>query len=159
MRNNQNIKYKGNSSTIAEAVLGHMLSLPENGHSSDPRVSADTSVLSRDAVDRQRIAHSIRVFASKPRPVADETATVACAANLAVAVGNYAKVTVSPVSMHEVQIWPGTADRLVAELVKPAVFDLIVAGGVCSYLVIFYYLVSRVQCALEIAMLKIRRRV
>lgn len=78
--------------TIAEAVLGHMLSLPEGGFTSDPRVSADTSVLSRDAVDRQRLAHAVRLFASRPRPVADEAATVACAANLAVAVGNYVKV-------------------------------------------------------------------
>uniref|UniRef100_A0A0K0D0H0 Protein kinase domain-containing protein n=1 Tax=Angiostrongylus cantonensis TaxID=6313 RepID=A0A0K0D0H0_ANGCA len=128
-----------NIRTIAEAVLGHMLSLPETGYSSDPRVSADTSLLSRDAVDRQRLAHSIRLFASRPRSVADEAVTVACAANLAVAVGNYAKVTVSPVSMHEVQIWPGTSDRLMAERVKPAVFDLIIAGGVFSYLAVFYY--------------------
>ncbi|KAJ1373750.1 hypothetical protein KIN20_036246 [Parelaphostrongylus tenuis] len=147
-----------NIRTIAEAVLGHLLSLPETGYSSDPRVSADTSVLSRDAVDRQRLAHSIRVFASRPRPVADEAATVALAANLAVAVGNYAKVTVSPVSLHEVQIWPGTSDRLIAERVKPAVFDLIIAGGVFSYLAIFYCMINKAQSALEIAMLKLRKR-
>ncbi|EPB75195.1 hypothetical protein ANCCEY_05709 [Ancylostoma ceylanicum] len=148
-----------NIRTIAEAVLGHMLSLPEGGYSTDPRVSADTSVLSRDAVDRQRLAHAIRLFATRPRPVADEAATVACAANLAVAVGNYAKVTVSPVSMHEVQIWPGVADRLMAERVKPAVFDLVIAGGVFAYLAAFYHLVSRAQRVLESAMLKLRKRV
>lgn len=148
-----------NTRTIAEAVLGHMLSLPEGGFTSDPRVSADTSVLSRDAVDRQRLAHAVRLFASRPRPVADEAATVACAANLAVAVGNYVKVTVSPVSMHEVQIWPGTSDRLMAERVKPAVFDLIIAGGVFGYLAVFYYIVSRAQRVLEGAMLKLRKRV
>ncbi|XGW22707.1 hypothetical protein V3C99_005150 [Haemonchus contortus] len=148
-----------NIRTIAEAVLGHMLSLPEGGYSTDPRVSADTSVLSRDAVDRQRLAHAVRLFASRPRPVADEAATVACAANLAVAVGNYAKVTVSPVSMHEVQIWPGTSDRLLAERVKPAVFDLIIACGVFGYLAMFYYIASRAQRALEGAMFSLRKRV
>ncbi|ETN73719.1 hypothetical protein NECAME_00808 [Necator americanus] len=145
--------------TIAEAVLGHMLSLPEGGYSADPRISADTSVLSRDAVDRQRLAHAIRLFAGRPRPVADEAATMACAANLAVAVGNHAKVTVSPVSMHEVQIWPGISDRLMAERVKPAVFDLVIAGGVFAYLAAFYHLVSRAQHVLESAMLKLRKRV
>ncbi|PIO72589.1 hypothetical protein TELCIR_05470 [Teladorsagia circumcincta] len=148
-----------NIRTIAEAVLGHMLSLPEGGYSNDPRVSADTSVLSRDAVDRQRLAHAMRLFASRPRPVADEAATIACAANLAVAVGNHAKVTVSPVSMHEVQIWPGTSDRLLAERVKPAVFDLIIACGVFGYLALFYYMASRAQRALEGAMFRLRKRV
>ncbi|KAK5985321.1 Nicalin [Trichostrongylus colubriformis] len=148
-----------NIRTIAEAVLGHMLSLPEGGYSTDPRVSADTSVLSRDAVDRQRLAHAMRLFASRPRPVADEAVTVACAANLAVAVGNYAKVTVSPVSMHEVQIWPGVSDRLLAERVKPAVFDLIIACGVFGYLALFYYVTSRAQRTLEGAMLRLRKRV
>ncbi|VDL61780.1 unnamed protein product [Nippostrongylus brasiliensis] len=57
-----------NIRTIAEAVLGHMLSLPEGGYSKDSRISADTSVLSRDAVDRQRLAHAVRLFASRPRP-------------------------------------------------------------------------------------------
>ncbi|CAJ0592526.1 unnamed protein product [Cylicocyclus nassatus] len=144
---------------IAEAVLGYMLSIPEGGYSTDPRVSADTSLLSRDAVDRQRLAHAIRQFASRPRPIADEPATVACAANLAVAVGNYAKVTVSPVSMHEVQIWPGVSDRLMAERVKPAVFDLVIAGGVFAYLAAFYHIVSRAQRVLEGAMLRLRKRV
>ncbi|WKX89500.1 hypothetical protein Q1695_008843 [Nippostrongylus brasiliensis] len=148
-----------NIRTIAEAVLGHMLSLPEGGYSKDSRISADTSVLSRDAVDRQRLAHAVRLFASRPRPVADESATAACAANLAAAVGNHAKVTVSPVSMHEVQVWPGTSDRLLAERVKPAVFDLIIACGVFGYLALFYYAVSRSQRLLEGAMLKLRKRV
>lgn len=48
----------------------------------------------------------------------------------------------SPVSMHEVQIWPGVADRLMAERVKPAVFDLVIAGGVFVYLAAFYHVSS-----------------
>lgn len=45
---------------VAEAVLGYILALPDTAFSSDSHVSSSSSLLARDAVDRQLLAHFVR---------------------------------------------------------------------------------------------------
>uniref|UniRef100_A0A1I7XHY7 BOS complex subunit NCLN n=1 Tax=Heterorhabditis bacteriophora TaxID=37862 RepID=A0A1I7XHY7_HETBA len=144
---------------VAEAVLGHILSLPEDGFSNDSRVAADTSILSREAVDRQRLAHFIRQFVSRPRPLGDEAATQAVSANIASAVSSYTKVTISPVTLQDVQVWSVVSEKLIAERVKPAAFDMIIASGVCAYIAFFYHIITNAQRVLEYAVLRLKKKI
>ncbi|CAD6186346.1 unnamed protein product [Caenorhabditis auriculariae] len=146
-----------NIRTIAEAVLGHMLSLPEGGVSGDVRVTSETTMLSRDAVDRQRVHHFVRQFASKPRPVGDKVATESASANIAVAASSYAQVSVSQVTFSDVKVYGGVANKVVAERVKPAVFELVIAAGVSAYLYAFYFTATHAQRFVEGAVHKIKK--
>lgn len=128
-----------NIRVIAEAALGYILGLPETGPSADTRVKSEVSMLSKDAVDKQRVHHFIRQFASRPRPVGDKKATENIAANLASAAAGYGTVFKSAVTITDAKVFGVTQNRLVAERVKPAVFELVIAAGVFAYLSVFYY--------------------
>lgn len=139
-----------NIRTVAEAVLGYILALPDTGFSSDPQVTADSSVLAHDAVDRQRLAHFVRQFAQKPRPLSDEAATKATAANIAAAVGTLTKhVSLESVNLMDVQVWGGSSDKLLAEQVKPAIFELFISGFVILFLAALYQVVCRAQLTID----------
>lgn len=124
---------------IGEAVLGYILDLPESGPSSDSRVKSEATMLSKDAVDKQRVHHFIRQFASRPRPVGDQRATESITSNLASVAAGYGNVFKSAVTITDAKAFGVTQNRLVAERVKPAVFELVIAAGVFTYLSAFYY--------------------
>ncbi|CAI5439018.1 unnamed protein product [Caenorhabditis angaria] len=138
---------------IAEAVLGYILNLPENGPSTDSRVSSESTMLSKEAVDKQRIHHFIRQFASKPRPVGDKLATESTIANIAAAASGYSKVSKSAVTITDAKVYGVTKSKLVAERVKPAVFELVISGGVMAYLAVFYYIAINAQKSIEVGIL------
>ncbi|CAB3410840.1 unnamed protein product [Caenorhabditis bovis] len=148
-----------NIRVIAESVLGYILNLPIDGPSSDPRITSDITMLSKDAIDKQRVHHFIRQFASKPRPVSDKEATEATIANIAAAASGYAQVSTSAVTITDAQAYGVLKNRLIAERVKPAVFELVIASGVVGYLTLFYYIALNAQSTLEGAIGTIRKTV
>ncbi|KAF1768739.1 hypothetical protein GCK72_000552 [Caenorhabditis remanei] len=144
---------------IAEAVLGYILGLPETGPSSDSRIKSEVSMLSKDAVDKQRVHHFIRQFASRPRPVGDQKATESVTSNLASAAAGYGQVFKSGVTITDAKAFGVTQNRLVAERVKPAVFELVIAAGVFGYLTVFYYLTTHSQNTIEGTVSAIRKSI
>uniref|UniRef100_A0A1I7U481 Nicalin n=1 Tax=Caenorhabditis tropicalis TaxID=1561998 RepID=A0A1I7U481_9PELO len=144
---------------IAEAVLGYILGLPETGPSSDARIKSEVSMLSKDAVDKQRVHHFIRQFASRPRPIGDKRATESVTANLASAAAGYGQVFKSAVTINDAKVFGITQNRLVAERVKPAVFELVIAAGVIGYLSVFYYITTHSQKTVEGVVAAIRKSI
>ncbi|EGT47961.1 CBN-NRA-2 protein [Caenorhabditis brenneri] len=144
---------------IAEAVLGYILGLPETGPSSDSRIKSEVSMLSKDAVDKQRVHHFIRQFASKPRPIGDRRATESVTSNLASAAAGYGQVFKSAVTITDAKVFGVTQNRLVAERVKPAVFELVIASGVIAYLSAFYYVATHSQKSIEGTVSAIRKSI
>uniref|UniRef100_A0A8R1HXY5 BOS complex subunit NCLN n=1 Tax=Caenorhabditis japonica TaxID=281687 RepID=A0A8R1HXY5_CAEJA len=144
---------------IAEGVLGYILELPETGPSTDSRVTSEVSMLSKDAVDKQRVHHFIRQFASRPRPVGDRKATESIAANLASVASGYGQVFKSAVGFVDSKPFGVTQNRLVAERVKPAVFELVIAAGVFAYLSVFYFIATHSQKSIEGTVSVIRKSI
>ncbi|PIC50582.1 hypothetical protein B9Z55_001427 [Caenorhabditis nigoni] len=144
---------------IAESVLGYILGLPEAGPSSDSRIKSEVSMLSKDAIDKQRVHHFIRQFASRPRPVGDRHATESVVSNLASVAAAYGQVFKSAVTITDAKTFGITQNRLVAERVKPAVFELVIAAGVFGYLSVFYYVATHSQKSVEGAVSAIRRSI
>lgn len=144
---------------IGEAVLGYILDLPESGPSSDSRVKSEATMLSKDAVDKQRVHHFIRQFASRPRPVGDQRATESITSNLASVAAGYGNVFKSAVTITDAKAFGVTQNRLVAERVKPAVFELVIAAGVFTYLSAFYYIATHSQNTIEGTVAAIRKSI
>ncbi|CAJ0962717.1 unnamed protein product, partial [Mesorhabditis belari] len=134
--------------SLAEAVLGYLLNL-KGGVASDNRVEADYTMLSKQAVNSERIDFFMSQLTNGGRSAADQENTKAVASNIAAAAGAYAKVTQQGVLLSEISIWAGISDSIVAERVRPAAFELFVAAGVISYLAVFYQLSNVALSVLE----------
>ncbi|CAI4230951.1 unnamed protein product [Auanema sp. JU1783] len=149
---------ESNIRRIAEAVLGLIIATPEAG-AADSRVKVDTSILAKDSIDKQRIAHFVRLFASRPRPFTDSEITKSVAANILSAAQAYSTANTQEVAIQDVQVWGGVTDRVLAEKVKPAIFELFVAGSIIVYLAVFYQIVSLSQRTIEGTVASLKKRV
>lgn len=64
-----------------------------------------------------------------------------------------------PVDLQEVRVWGVTRTRVLAERVKPAIFELVIATVVLIYLYIFFFVISKSQRIIENSVTVMRKSV
>lgn len=165
---------------IAESALAYMFEIGaeerDESNKEQPR-----SMLAPKDVNVERLNGFLRVFGSAPRPMA--TNSVKVATELRDVCAKYATGRVALAEVHPVdlqlygilgnlrvysRIHKATTfcceiqsldDKLVAHVVKPAVFELLLAGLIGAYLYLLYYVAQNAQFILETSVLRLKKSI
>ena len=148
-----------NANTIANSLVAFVFDMDARLCESARLSGVDCAVLN-DAirVDRKRLHTWLNMFASKPRPIVVPQQQLV--ANLHEVVKRHAHTAhTTEVAVNDFVLYEIIEDTLTANIVKPAIFELLLAAGICAYLYALYFLAQNAQLILEGGVIRIRKLV
>uniref|UniRef100_A0A914M9B3 BOS complex subunit NCLN n=1 Tax=Meloidogyne incognita TaxID=6306 RepID=A0A914M9B3_MELIC len=149
---------ESNARLISSSLISFVFNLDSNLCTNLKETKEECSLLLNELinVDRKRLAVWIKLFGSKPRPT--NTLQLQLIANLQQVVKKFSHTSlVSEVVINDFVLYEIVEDTLTANIVKPAIFELLLAAGICVYLYGIYILAYNAQKILEGSINKIRR--
>uniref|UniRef100_A0A915NUD3 BOS complex subunit NCLN n=2 Tax=Meloidogyne TaxID=189290 RepID=A0A915NUD3_9BILA len=149
---------ESNARLISSSLISFVFNLDSNLCTNLKETKEECSLLLNESinVDRKRLAVWIKLFGSKPRPT--NTLQLQLIANLQQVVKKFShNSVVSEVVINDFVLYEIVEDTLTANIVKPAIFELLLAAGICVYLYGVYILAYNAQKILEGSINKIRR--
>ncbi|KAF7634909.1 Peptidase_M28 domain-containing protein [Meloidogyne graminicola] len=109
-------------------------------------------------INKKRLETWINLFASKPRPTNELLLKNVLINNLFQVVKKYSEnALISEVIINDFVLYEINEDKLSGNIVKPAIFELLLAAGICVYLYVVYLLAFNAQKILEGSIYKIKK--
>ncbi|VDM98755.1 unnamed protein product [Thelazia callipaeda] len=147
---------EANVRAIGEALLAYVLNLPNTNCLREENIFT-CSIMSSKDVNKQRLSYWLRQFGSKPRPSAGNNDAIV--ANLRDTVSRYTsgQVTVENFSLVDISLYGVLEDYLTAHRAKPAIFELLLATVIGTYLSALYFVAPLLQTTVEATLIKLKK--
>jgi hypothetical protein len=143
---------------IAESVLGYLFAMDSSVCESVTNSGGRCTLLGNNAVQRERLSSWIEAFAHTARPMAATPAKLVT--DLRDVMQRFAgRASLYEIQPYDLQLYGVLDDKLVAHVVKPSVFELLLAVVIGAYLFCLYYVVQRAQFLTEYAVARLRKRI
>ncbi|KAH7728703.1 nicalin [Aphelenchoides avenae] len=141
---------------IAESLLSYLYDVDASSCASAKAGGAACSLLGSDSVRKERLLTWTDAFGSSPRPMAASSTKLVT--ELRDVVQKYAgRAVLYEIQPYDLQLYGIQEDTLVAHVVKPSLFELLLAAVIGLYLFCMYEIVQRAQFLLEGAVARIRK--
>ncbi|KAL7074075.1 hypothetical protein ACQ4LE_006710 [Meloidogyne hapla] len=151
---------ESNTRLIANSLISFVFNLDSKECLNLKEKQMECSLLLNELinVDKKRLAIWIKLFGTKPRPT--NTLQLQLITNLQQIVKKYShSSSISEVVINDFVLYEIIEDTLTANIVKPAIFELLLAAGICVYLYGVYILAFNAQQILEGSIQKIKKHV
>uniref|UniRef100_A0A914CII5 BOS complex subunit NCLN n=1 Tax=Acrobeloides nanus TaxID=290746 RepID=A0A914CII5_9BILA len=144
---------------LANSVLAYIFDLDIDACQNLEHPDQRCSLLEAKDVNRARLQGFLEAFGGNPRPMA--TTSLKLVKELAETAQKYStgRVVQQEVLLVDLQLYGVLEDKLIAHIVKPSVFELLLAAGIGAYMYSLYYLAQNAQLILETAVVRLRKMV